>query len=167
MIPHPSIHLFSVLLLALLTSNAMIVFSDTNAQPHANGPSKESSDSTEKPLTLAIHLTDHSILIGTTSLESLAVKTAYANAQIPFAKIKSIQFNRGQKTFLVSLKNGDQLEATTELEEIPFLTSFGKISVAIKYVASIKSTADNAAPPNPAAGDLAPPTSSSPRGVTR
>lgn len=94
---------------------------------------------------LSVQLVDDSLLIGSTSLESLAVQTSYAKVEIPFAKIQSVQPSKDHETLTLVLKNGDRLEGATAVKEIPFLTSFGKVTIAMKHVRSIRSSTPPAA----------------------
>ncbi len=105
-------------------------------------PDRSRTDTTR----LMTILFDGSRIIGRTTLQSIAVQTAYAKTEIPFNLLLSASRNSAGSPFTVATSNGDRFQATPVLETIDVETLLGRISLPISAVASLTVVREAAGP---------------------
>jgi hypothetical protein len=108
--------------------------------PSATGEDEPKSEPTLQPLTLTIGLVDGSHIIGVPGIKSVPVQTDYARMDIPLRQIVAIEVNEDHETASVNLHNGDKLKGTLSLGRIELVTVFGKVSVGIEHITTLRVT---------------------------
>lgn len=84
-----------------------------------------------------LKLTDGSTLLCKPLIEKLPVKTAYADMEIPLARIQAVQMDRESKKAGLSLKNGDKLQGDLNLKAIEIDTLLGKLTVPLDHISAL------------------------------
>ena len=87
------------------------------------------------PLRLALELVDGSRIIGVPALESLPLRTSYADMKIPLKKVAAVRMAKDRERATVDLSNGDTLTGVLNLDEIKTTTLFGEVSVSTAHIA--------------------------------
>ena len=95
-------------------------------------------EKTEPQLRLELDLVDGSRVIGTPSIESVPMQTAYAKMDVPLKEIRTIRIDADHETASVDLRNGDKLKGVVNLEPIKLETVFGKVSVGIEHIRNLR-----------------------------
>ena len=91
-------------------------------------------DKEERPLRLELNLVDGSRIIGTPSIESVPLETAYAKMNVPLKQIMTMKIGEDHETVAFDLQNGDKLKGVINLEPIKLVTVFGNVSVGIEHI---------------------------------
>lgn len=86
---------------------------------------------------LIVDLSDGSHIIGTPSISSLSIQTAYAKMEIPLGQIQNIKMAEDHETAMLELANGDRLKGAVILDKLDLQTLVGKVSLSLAYVRSI------------------------------
>ena len=90
-------------------------------------------------LRLVLELSDGSRIIGTPSIDKLKMSTSYADMEIPFSKLRVIEFGTGtDHTAHAGLRNGDTLNAQLAATEIVMKTVIGQVTVPFAQVRKLR-----------------------------
>jgi hypothetical protein len=105
------------------------------------GPVGAEPDKAEVPLRVALDLVDGSRVVGISDIESVPLRTPYANIALPLAVVATAQFDSRRETAVFSLSNGDRLQGVVTLEGLNLQTVFGKVSINIEHIRNLRVTA--------------------------
>jgi hypothetical protein len=91
------------------------------------------------PTRLAIECDDGSLVIGETKLAVLLIhSTTVGKVEVPLKKICRVEFSSDHATARVFFGNGDTLQGALDLAEFQMETVFGKVSLPVNHVVSIR-----------------------------
>lgn len=82
-------------------------------------------------------LADGSRVVGTPSIDSFKMATQYAGMKVPFARLRTFEFNAEDGTARISFQNGDQLKGRVPTMDVPVKTATGQVLVALTKVRKI------------------------------
>jgi parvulin-like peptidyl-prolyl isomerase len=108
------------------------------------------------PMRLVAELADGSKLIGTPLTSSVPVHTSYASMDIPFSNLTEIVMGAEDKKAVLTLKNGDTLDVTIDVDALPLSTLNGDLSIHLKQILRV-TQALAVEPPGVAAEEALPP----------
>ncbi|MFC1462466.1 peptidylprolyl isomerase [Verrucomicrobiota bacterium] len=97
-------------------------------------PAVFGAEQTNSTILLAVDLVEGSRLVGTLLISSIPVHTSYASIQIPFHEIGGLRFGPKHETATVTLKNGDVLSVTFDVDALPLRTLFGDVTVGFQHI---------------------------------
>ena len=86
-------------------------------------------DKEEPQVRFALDLVDGSHIIGTPSIESVAVQTSYAKMDVALKEILVISLEADHETASLDLRNGDKLKGVVKLGPLKLETVYGNVSV--------------------------------------
>lgn len=114
------------------------------AMPMAMVAATEVPEAPVPALRLRVDLADGSHLIGIPNIESLPVRTPYAQTNIAFNRIRSIKLENDPASGTIQLKNGDVVTGVPSLEALQLQTLFGHVSVDFRHIGFV--TVDTGGP---------------------
>lgn len=86
---------------------------------------------------LAVELTDGSILVAESEIDSIPVKTDVSKVDILTSMIRKIEFNHDSGKSKVTFRNHDKLEGIIGLDRIEIKTMFGEVTLTSSQIAAI------------------------------
>ncbi len=89
------------------------------------------------PVQLMFELSDGSRVLGTPSIDQLKITTNFADLQIPFHGIRTIEFGK-DRTVALDLQNGDHLSGQLAVTEIGVKAVFGNVTIPLAEVRTIR-----------------------------
>ena len=95
-------------------------------------------DKEESQISLELNLADGSRVIGTPSIESVALQTSYAKMDVSLRQIVAIKIDADHETASFDLQNGDKLKGVISLPPIQLETVFGKVSIGIEHIRALR-----------------------------
>jgi len=87
---------------------------------------------------VTLDLSDGSCIIGIPAISSISVQTSYAKMDIPLKQILQVKIDADHETVSVEMVNGDNLKGALNLRPVELATLFGKVSVGIEHIISMK-----------------------------
>lgn len=97
-------------------------------------------------LVVVAHFTDGSQLHGTPECETVSVHTPYANLDLQWKDLSSIEFGPEPQSLRISFRNGDKLQGTLNAEMCQLQTLVGAITMDPKNLVSIQITVQPSVP---------------------
>lgn len=88
-------------------------------------------------LSVRVEVVDGSVLIGTTSLRSVTIRTPYADVPLPLDQAVCLRFAGTNRTLTVRLRNGDLVSGQTDLRSIAVEALVGKVVVPVEAIRGI------------------------------
>lgn len=82
-------------------------------------------------------LVDGTKLVCEPQVQSIPLKTSYADVDVPFIKTSQIAFDREKKEITVRFLNGDQLKGNLNVESIKVKSLVGSFSVTLTNIVDI------------------------------
>jgi len=98
----------------------------------------DKEDEKKSPLRLILDLSDGSHIMGSPTRETLPFQSSLAKVNIPLKSISAIQFKGDRETVKISFQNGDQLQGVLNLDAIEVTTLFGKVSIDMHHITSLR-----------------------------
>ena len=95
-------------------------------------------DKKQESIRLTLDLSDGSHIMGTPTRETIPFQSSLAKMNIPLKAIGSIQFKNDRETVKISFRNGDQLQGVMNLDAIEVTTLFGKVSIDMGHLVSLR-----------------------------
>ncbi len=89
-------------------------------------------------LRLVVDLSDGSRIMGLPTRETIPFQSSLAKMNIPLKAISTIHFKNNHETVKISFHNGDQLQGVLNLDAIEVTTLFGKVSINMEHIASLR-----------------------------
>lgn len=105
------------------------------------------ADKAEEPLRLEVDMVDGSLLIGLPGMDSVSVETSYAKLTIPLKQLLRVTMDANGETASFALLNGDTLKGAIPRKPVKLETVFGKVSVAIEQIRTLRVMAGGASMP--------------------
>lgn len=92
-----------------------------------------SVEETDRPeFSIAVSLTDGSRVLGTTSLETLPVRSeALGKLNVPLNQIATVKFSKDRESVELTLRNGDRIQGGLAETTLKLATLFGSITVPL------------------------------------
>jgi hypothetical protein len=103
----------------------------------ARGTASSTPDAANPPLQLALVLSDGSVVIGTPSVDHLKI-AGYANVEIAFSQLDTIEFSDTDQMAKISFQNGDQVSGRVIATKIALKTIFGQVVIPMAEVRTIR-----------------------------
>lgn len=100
-------------------------------------PCRATAADNPPPLQLVVEVSDGSRIIGTPHADQFKLTTNYAEMQISYSRVVSIQLGAGGAASL-NLQNGDQLSGRLAGDEIAIKAAFGELKIPMDKVKRIK-----------------------------
>ena len=92
----------------------------------------------QESIRLILDLSDGSHIMGQPTRETIPFQSSLAKMNIPLKAIGSIQFKNDRETVKISFRNGDQLQGVLNLDAIEMTTLFGKVSIDMGHLVSLR-----------------------------
>lgn len=92
---------------------------------------------TNQPLRVALDLTDGSRILGRPGVDTISIRTSYAEMSIPLKRILAIALG-DDRTASFELQNGDRLKGLITLESLKLDTLFGSLMVGMKHISALR-----------------------------
>ena len=101
-----------------------------------------------------VRLTDGSRLTGVTTLREVVVESAsLGKVTVPVSRLRSLQRAPATGVVTLSFRNGDSLQGTTALTQVPLRTVFGDVQVPVTTLESLQVAGADPDQPPPFTGD--------------
>lgn len=92
----------------------------------------------EPPLRLVVELTDSSLIIGTTDLKTLPIRSeSFGKVNVLLKMVESIEFRENREMVQVNVENGDRISGVLDVPAFNLLTLFGKVSIPAAHVVAV------------------------------
>lgn len=85
-----------------------------------------------------VSLNDTSCVVGVPRIETVPLKTSFADMSVSLSKLSSVTFDNAHEIATFRLRNGDRLQGTSVLSELRLKTVFGEVAIAIEHVKSFR-----------------------------
>ena len=95
-------------------------------------------DKEEPQVRFELDLVDGSHIIGTPSIESVAVQTSYAKMDVALKEILVIRMEADHETASLDLRNGDKLKGVVSLRPLKLETVYGNVSVGVEHIRELR-----------------------------
>ncbi|MEW6087618.1 MAG: LamG domain-containing protein [bacterium] len=102
-----------------------------------SGEEAEAQQASQKQFLISLDITDGSRVVGAPSGFSVKLNTLFAELDIPWKEIQSVELKDDNETVSVKFRNGDRLTGTLFLKSIELKTVFGEVSVGIQQIKKI------------------------------
>jgi hypothetical protein len=100
-----------------------------------HGTEVTAGETNRSKMSLTVNLTDGSKLIGTTSMESLPVRSeALGKLNVPLAQIATVKFGKDRESVTLTMRNGDRLQGSLGETKLEMVTVFGSVIVPLDKV---------------------------------
>jgi len=99
-------------------------------------------DKEEPQVRFELDLVDGSHIIGTPSIESVAVQTSYAKMDVSLKQILTIKIAEDHEKASIDLRNGDKLKGVINLKPIKLETAFGPVEINVEHIRKIEVVRD-------------------------
>lgn len=92
----------------------------------------------QKPLRLAVELTDGSRVIGVSLNESVAIMTEFGKVQVSLKIVDSVRWKADREHVVLEFANGDRLTGTINPDVLQLRTLFGDARISLEHVTMLK-----------------------------
>jgi hypothetical protein len=89
---------------------------------------------TSREIRLRAHLTDGGMLVGTTTAESITLKTAYGELTLPLSNVRRVEWEPQSQSAKVELENRDVISGKVAGDYLPINTLFGKVDLSHRHI---------------------------------
>jgi hypothetical protein len=95
-------------------------------------------DQVAPQLRVELDLVDGSRVIGTPSIDSVAVETPYAKMDVQLKQILTLRIGKDRETATLELRNGDKLKGVVDLGALKLNTVFGKVKIGAEHIKGLR-----------------------------
>jgi len=106
----------------------------------AADPGKEPSSTNR----FTLRLSDGSSIVCRPKLETIPLKTSFADIQIPLQRIENLKMDPKSKTATLLLMNGDKLQGECSLTDLTVSSALGDLKIAMVFITELATTVQKA-----------------------
>ena len=134
---HRRMRVTSFALLAILACVSVVLASDEGERTSSDPAGAAEHAEQDLAVRVGVHLTDGSRLIGEPKAESVSLRHALGEMDVPIRDISTITRTEDRQVWSVELQDGDRLTGNLNLRQLEMTALFGEVVIPIRDVERI------------------------------